>query len=254
MVESHKKSCVMKMAKAREASPDAVQALTLEAAELESRESDQEFETVENIQQARDRFKINTRDSHRADKKKKEKRQKKTTGKRDYVSKKQKNVFSKKFEGVHMGLLTCESSMRQFNFKILDTMGYVEEVTLNKLSSTCSSSWCTSCDCHHLMWILHNIFKFGGDDPEMYQRSFSDSQWQKILEAFPKKVPTAGVNCFTEAEQIYTVNIRKTTQNAKCASCKQEICKNDVQATTEGPYRMIHQIWIKRAFFFCPRL
>jgi len=104
------------------------------------------------------------------------------------------------------------------------------------------------------MWILHNIFKFGGDDPEMYQRSFSDSQWQKILEAFPKKVPTAGVNSFTEAKQIYSVNIRKTTQNAKCASCKQEICKNDVQATTEGPYHTIHQIWIKRAFFFCPRL
>lgn len=66
--------------KVREASADAVQALTLEAAELESRESDQEFETVENIQQAHDRFKINTRDSHRADKKKKEKRQKKNNG------------------------------------------------------------------------------------------------------------------------------------------------------------------------------
>ena len=45
-----------------------------------------EIETVGNIQQAHDRFKINTRDSHRADKKKKEKRQKKTMGKRDYVS------------------------------------------------------------------------------------------------------------------------------------------------------------------------
>ena len=76
-VESRKKSCVMKTAKAREASAHAVQAVTLEPAELESRESDQEFETVENIQQAHDRFKINTRDSHRADKKKKEKRQKK---------------------------------------------------------------------------------------------------------------------------------------------------------------------------------
>ena len=64
-VESRKKSCVLNTAKAREASADAVQALTLEAAELESRESDQEFETVENIQQAHDRFKINTRDSHR---------------------------------------------------------------------------------------------------------------------------------------------------------------------------------------------
>lgn len=39
-------------------------------------------------------------------------------------------MFSKKVEGVHMDLLTCESSMRQFTFKILDTMGYVEEVAL----------------------------------------------------------------------------------------------------------------------------
>ena len=86
----------------------------LKPSAVDLRLSDQEFETVENIQQAHDRFKINTRDSHRADKKKKEKRQKKTTGKRDYVSKKQKNVFRKKVEGVHMDLLTCESSMRQF--------------------------------------------------------------------------------------------------------------------------------------------
>ena len=104
------------------------------------------------------------------------------------------------------------------------------------------------------MWILHDIFKVGGDDPEMYQRSFSDSQWQKILEAFPKKVPTAGVNCFTEAEQIYSVNIRKTTQNAKCASCKQEICKNDVQATTEGPILHDTSDLDKKSLFLFPRL
>ena len=80
-VESRTKTCGMKTSRAREASADAVQALILDAAELESRESDHEFETMENIQQAHDRFQINTRDSHRADKKKKEKRQKKTTGK-----------------------------------------------------------------------------------------------------------------------------------------------------------------------------
>ena len=233
-VDSRTKTCRMQTARAREASADAVQALALEAAELESKESDHEFETMQNIQQAHDRFQINTRDSHRADKKKKVKRQKKTNGKRDNANKKQKNMFSKKVEGVHMDLLTCESSMRQFTFKILDTMGYVEEVTLKKSSSTCSSSWCSSRDCHHLLWVLHNVFKFGGDDQILYQTSFSDNQWQEVLDAFPKKVPTAGVRCFTEAEQTYSVNIRKTAQNAKCASCKTEICKNDVQATTEG--------------------
>ena len=94
----------MQTARAREASADAVQALALEAAELESKESDHEFETMQNIQQAHDGFQINTRDSHLADKKKKVKRQKKTNGKR--ANKKQKNMFSKKVEGVHMDLLT----------------------------------------------------------------------------------------------------------------------------------------------------
>ena len=78
------------------------------------------------------------------------------------------------------------------------------------------------------MWVLHNVFKFGGDDQILYQTSFSDNQWQKVLDAFPRNVPTAGVRCSAEAEQTYTVNIRKTAQNAKCASCKSEICKNDV--------------------------
>lgn len=87
-VESRTKTCGMKMERAREALADAVQALSLEAAELESKESDQEFETMENIQQAHDRFQINTRDGHRADKKKKEKRQEKTTDQRDKANKK----------------------------------------------------------------------------------------------------------------------------------------------------------------------
>ena len=122
-VESRTKTCGMKTTRAREASADGVQALTLEAAELEYIESDHEFETMEDIQQAHDRFQINTRDSHRADKKKKEKRQKiKKTGKRDNANKKLKNMFSKKVEGVHMDLPTCESSTRQFTFKILDTI------------------------------------------------------------------------------------------------------------------------------------
>ena len=82
-VDSRTKTCRMQTARAREAAADAVQALALEAAELESKESDHEFETMQNIQQAHDRFQINTRDSHRADKKKKVKRQKKTNGKRE---------------------------------------------------------------------------------------------------------------------------------------------------------------------------
>ena len=72
-------------------------------------------------------------DSHRADKKKKEKCQKKTAGKHDKANKKQKSMFSKKVEGVQMDLLTCESPMYQFTFKILETMGYIEN-TLKKFN------------------------------------------------------------------------------------------------------------------------
>lgn len=71
--------------------------------------------------------------------KRKNARKIKTTGKPDSANKKQKNLFSKKGRGVQMDLLTCESSMCQFTFKILDTMGYIEEVTLIKSLSTCSS-------------------------------------------------------------------------------------------------------------------
>jgi len=39
---------------ASNAMPNSVQALTLEAADLESKESDHEFQTMENIKQARD--------------------------------------------------------------------------------------------------------------------------------------------------------------------------------------------------------
>ena len=130
---------------------------------------------MENIQQAHDRFQINTRGSHQADKRI-EKRQKKTTRKRDNANKKQKNVFSKKVEGVPMDLLTCESSMHQFTFKILDTMGYIEEVTLKTHLPHARLRGSSSCDCHHLMWVLRNVVKFGGYDQLLYQMSFSDNQ------------------------------------------------------------------------------
>ena len=50
--------------------------------------------------------------------------------------------------------------------------------------------------------------------PKLSKLSFSDNQLQKVLDGFPKNVPTAGVRCSTEAEQTYSVNIPKTAQNA----------------------------------------
>ena len=54
-VESHTKTCGMQTARAREASADDVQVVAQEATELESDESDHDFETMDNIQQAHDR-------------------------------------------------------------------------------------------------------------------------------------------------------------------------------------------------------
>ena len=116
----------------------------------------------------------------------------------------------------------------------LDTMGYVEVVTQKNHcphACLCGAAIVTvtiSCGFYILFSNLEVMTKI-----ILYQTLFSDNQWQKGLDAFPKKVPTAGGHSSTEAKQIYLVNIRKTAQNAKCASCKTKICKNNVQSTTQ---------------------
>jgi len=84
-------------------------------------------------------------------------------------------------------------------------MGYLEEICLKKESSICSSAWCRK-ECHHLMWIFHNLFKFDKEQPIMYQLKFTDQQRKKIIEAFPENVPLSKVTCHPEDEQKYTIN------------------------------------------------
>ena len=168
------------------------------------------------------------------------------------MTKKQKKLFHDKVEGVDRDLLHCDSSMTSFNFKVLDTMGYLEEICLKKESSVCSSAWCRR-ERHHLMWIFHNLFKFDKEQPIKYQSKFTDQQWKKIIEAFPENVSLTKVTCLSQDEQTYKINKRKSKKDAKCASCKKELTEGDIQASTEGPYRTIAKSWIKRTFFFCPR-
>lgn len=170
----------------------------------------------------------------------------------EHVTKKQKKLFYEKVERVHMDLLQCDSSMISFNFKELDTLGYLEDISLKEESSICSSAWCRK-ECHHLMWIFHNLFKFDKEQPIMYQVKFTDQKWKKIIEAFPENFPLPKVTCPSEDEQIYTINKRTSKKDAKCATCKKELSEGNIQATTEGPYRTIQNSWIKRTFFFCPR-
>lgn len=53
----------------------------------------------------------------------------------EHVTKKQKKLFYEKVERVHMDLLQCDSSMISFNFKELDTLGYLEEISNRNLPS-----------------------------------------------------------------------------------------------------------------------
>ena len=50
----------------------------------------------------------------------------------EHVNKKQNKLFHDKVEGVHMDLLQCDSSTISFNFKVLDTMRYLEEISLKR--------------------------------------------------------------------------------------------------------------------------
>lgn len=150
-----------------------------------------------------------------------------------------------------MDLLECNNTMNLFKFKILDTMGYLEDVTLAKDSASCTSLACRR-NCHHLVWVLHNVFHFTKDEPLIYKKTFTQAEWQKIINAFPEKVPLSQLPKVTN--QTFQVNVRKTTKEAKCAICKKAITPGDLQASTEGAYRTIHRTWILHTFFFCPSM
>ena len=150
-----------------------------------------------------------------------------------------------------MDLLQCDSSTISFNFKVLDTMRYLEEISLKKESSICSSAWCRK-ESHHLKWIFHNLFKFDKEQPIMYHATCTDQQWKKN-DAFPENVPLPKVICPSEDEQIHTIDKRTSKKDAKCTSCRKDLSERSIQATTEGAYRTRQKSWIKRTFFFCPR-
>ena len=127
------------MIRAREASADAIQQIVEEAETMIDCNFELEADDIENAQQ---QFKINTKDTHRADKRNKTKQKGEQVKKRndEHVTKKQKKLLHDKVEGVHMDLLQCDSSMISFNFKVPETMGYLAEISLKKESSICSSA------------------------------------------------------------------------------------------------------------------
>ncbi|CAB4003841.1 Hypothetical predicted protein [Paramuricea clavata] len=138
--------------------------------------------------------------------------------------------------------------MEEFKFKLLDTMGYLEDVIISKHSTSCSSLHCRK-RCHHLLWIIHNVFSIDRNDPVMYKQKFSISEWSKLVASFPNSVPLAHIP--TVNNQKYIVNVRSSSKSAKCAVCKNELVNGAVQVVTEGPYRTIHCQWVTHTFFFC---
>ena len=103
------------MTRARESSADAIQQIVEGAEAMIDRGFELEADDIENAQH---QFKINTEDTHRADRKNQTKQKSKQVKKRndEHVTKKQKKLFHDKVEGVHMDLLHCDSSMISFNF------------------------------------------------------------------------------------------------------------------------------------------
>jgi hypothetical protein len=83
-------------------------------------------------------------------------------------------------------LLNVTLAMSQFDFKLLDTMGYQQDLTIAKDSVTCTSPTCNEL-CHHLTWNLHNIYKFNKDVPLIYKKQYSNSEWEKNSTSFSRK-------------------------------------------------------------------
>ena len=233
----------------QQASADAVQFVAANAESLLAQSN-----PMQSFGTAKGDFRVNTRDSHRSDKRKKNSNtQKPPTQGNNLATKKQLKYFEKSVEGVSMDILEYKSDMTSFEFCMLDTMGYLQNVTISKENTTCSSPAGCKKNCHHLVWLLYKIFNFEQSCPLIYKRKFSNAEWEKVIEAFPHRVPVTDVSKCSTDNQVFHIDIKKTRKEAKCATCKNIISFGALQASTEGPYRTIHLTWIKRTFFFCPR-
>lgn len=138
--------------------------------------------------------------------------------------------------------------MSNFSFKMLDTMGYVQNVIISQDSAGCGSTACHK-SCHHAVWILHIVFRFSRNKQLIYKKKL-EGEWEKVLSAFPGQLPLARL--LAVANPTYSINIRLTNGEAKCAVCKKTLVHGDLQASTEGLYCTIECKWILRTFFLLP--
>jgi hypothetical protein len=127
-------------------------------------ENAERYKSLSDIEDVEDEYHVNTRDTHRADKSKKGSHQRSHQRAEIHTNKRNLQFFKKRVEGITMDVVEYNSSMTQFHFKLLDTMGYLQDIKISKESVTCSSSFCTN-KCHHATWLLHNILHLGKDEP-----------------------------------------------------------------------------------------
>ena len=221
---------------------DAVQYISENADQLTDH-----FDTLTNFEKPQSDYKVNTRDSHRADKRKAKKTSKEKVVTKE-VSNAQLRYFEKYVTNITLDLLEYKSSMSQFEFKVLDTMGCLETVILTS-DSVCCSSLAFRQKCQHMIWLFNHIFGFKKEEPLIYKMKFTSLEWNKLVNVFPESVRVMQIPPF--AEKGYSVSSR-TSRTAKCATCKTELKLGDLQVSTEGPYRTIMRKWVKRMFYFCP--
>ena len=140
--------------------------------------------------------------------------------------------------------------MSKFCFTLLDTMGYIQEVTITKDAVSCTGPSCSGF-CSHSTWCLHKIFHFSKEEDFIFKKNFNNSEWGQIIKAFPERVPLVRL---PKCKEGFFVNVRQSQKDANCATCKHLLQSGDVQVSTEGPYRTIMRHWISRTFYFCPKL
>ena len=129
-----------------------------------------EMEELPPVETAHAAFRINTRDTHRCDRNRKARKTKKTTETAQSVSNSNLRYFFKKVDNVQMDILDCASSMSNFSFKMLDTMGYVQNVIISQDSVSCGCPACRK-SCHHAVWILHNVFRFSRNEQLIFKEN-----------------------------------------------------------------------------------
>ena len=100
--------------------------------------------------------------------------------------------------------------MSKFCFTLLDTMGYIQEVTITKDAVSCTGP-SSSGFCSHSTWCLHKIFHFSKEEDFIFKKNFNNSEWGQIIKAFPERVPLVRL---PKCKEEFFDNVRQSQKDA----------------------------------------